>query len=65
MKETNNKVSYVIEQLPKVHATHKKETSDLKLQHEDAEGEMDKMHAFEDELDNFDKELASIMKPTD
>ena len=24
---------------------------------------MDKMHAFEDELENFDKELATIMAP--
>ena len=28
---------------------------------DDAEGEMDKMHAFEDELEDFDKELATIM----
>ena len=63
---TNNKVSYVVDQLPKVHAA-KEPIYEMQRRDEDgdAEGEMDKMHAFEDELDNFDKELATIMGKSD
>ena len=62
LAETNNKVSYVVDQLPKVHAAKEPIYEMQRLdEDDDPEGEMDKMHAFEDELDDFDKELATIM----